>query len=270
MRFAEIIQRIGDLSMDTPKLYGWFHILFLLLMIGGTYLLCRFFRNSSTKTMKIICLIVDIVLILLEVMKQLINSCTGEGFVYDWSSFPFQFCETPMYVLIAIMLNRNKKVQDVLISYMATFAFFGGFAVMICPTTVLNSSVFANVRSLIQHSLQVMIGIYLMSWNRKNFTLKNWAFSIIPFSTFCFIAIAINFIVEKNTGAGIAMFYLSQTQESAILIVRKIKPLVPFPVYVFCYMVGFTGCSFLSFMSETGIYRLAQRRNQKLTPVTNE
>ena len=269
MNFADIFGKINSWEMPTPSLYGWFHILFLVLMVVGTFLLCHFFRNSSTKTMKIICLVCEIVLVVLEIIKQLANSCRNGVFAYDWESFPFQLCETPMYVLLVMILNKNEKVQNILITYMATYAMFAGLTVMVWPSTVLNNTVFGNVRALTQHAIQVAIGIYLMAWNRKNFTLKNFFYSGILFVIFCFIAIFINKVVESQTGAKIAMFYLSETQESAILIVRKIKPYVPFAIYVLSYIVGVSACAYLTYETEMGIYRLSLRRAKKQSSASN-
>lgn len=263
MNFADIFGKINNWEMPTPNLYCWFHILFLVLTAISAFLLCYFFRNSPTRTMKIICLVCEIILVVFEIIKQLANSCRNGVFAYDWESFPFQLCETPMYVLLVLLLNKNKKVQDVLITYMATFSMFAGLTVMVWPSTVLNNTIFGNVRALTQHGIQVAIGIYLMAWNRKNLTLKNFFYSGILFVIFCFIAIFINRVVESQTGAKIAMFYLSETQESAILIVRKIKPYVPFPVYVLTYIISVPVCAYLTYEFEMGFYRLALKRAKK-------
>lgn len=260
-----IIEKIDGWSMSPPKLYGWFHIIFLLLMVGVTIIICFCFSDSSTKTMKIICIISEVILLLLELIKQLVNSKVEGGFKYNWETFPFQFCETPMYILPFIIIIKNKKVQNMLISYMGTYALFAGLCIMVCPSTVLNSSIFANIRALVQHAIQVVVGIYLMIWNRKNFTIKNFLYASILFAVLCFVAIAINFIVENKTGAEMTMFYLSKDHESAILIVRKIKPYVPYFVYVLAYMVGFFACAFLTLLGEVGIYNFVSERTNKKT-----
>lgn len=263
MIYANIIETIEGWSMKTPHLYGWFHILFLLLTIGTTIYLCLFYRDASTRTMKIICIVCEVILVVLEIIKQFVNSYENGVFKYDWSSFPFQFCETPMYVLPVIAINKNKKVQDVLIAYMGTFAMFAGLCIMICPITVLNSSIFSNIRALVQHGIQVVIGIYLMAWNRKNYTIRNFLYSVFLFMGLCCVAITINFIVEAETGAEMSMFYLTKYHESAILFVRVIKPYVPFVVYVLAYVVGFTGCAFLSLIVENAIYKACLNKNNK-------
>lgn len=263
MDIIRFVERIDNWRMEEPQIYGWFHIFFLLLIAGITVFLCCKFRNSSTKTMKIICLICEIVLVFLELIKQLVNSFKNGFFEYKWSSFPFQFCETPMYVLPIIIFNKNKKVQNVLISFMATYAMFAGLSIMVYPETVLNTSIFGNIRTLIQHGIQVIIGIYLMSWNRKDFALKDFLYASILFGILCIFSIVFNIIVENITGAAMNMFYLSVEHKSAIFILRKIKPFVPFFVYVLLYMGGFFGCAFLTYEIEVGIYHLCQKRTKK-------
>ena len=256
MYYSNIVEVIDSWSMKTPHLYGWFHILFLLLTIGATIYLCWFHRDASTRTMKIICIVCEVILVVLEIIKQFVNSYENGVFNYDWSSFPFQFCETPMYVLPVIAINKNKKVQDALISYMGTFAMFAGLCIMVWPSTVLNSSIFSNIRALVQHGIQVVIGIYLMVWNRKNYSLKSFSHSCIIFIALCCVAITINFVVEGQTGAEMSMFYLTKYHESAILFVRVIKPYVPFVVYVLSYVIGFAACAFLCLIVENGLYQI--------------
>ena len=254
-----IINFFNDWSMNEPNVGSFFHILFLLLTIATSVLLIHFYRNCSEKTMKRIVFITWFTVLIFEIGKQFLISYQGGVWRYNWSQFPFQFCETPLYVTPILLINKNKKFQNILITYLATFAFFAGLVIMINPVTVFTSSIFFNIRTMVQHGSQVVLGLFLFSWNRKNASLKNFLYSSIIFLTVVLVAISINSTVGYVVNDEVNMFYLSSRYNSVIWFVKDIQPYVPWIIFVLSYVVGFSACALATYYVEVGVYKLATR-----------
>ena len=248
-----IIEGLKNWTMQMPPLFGIFHITFLFLTIVSSSLLIHFCRNSSVKVMKRIVFLTWITIFILEIGKQLICGIfTPE---YSWADFPFQFCETPIFILPILLFVNNKKVRSAIIAFLCTYVFFAGLALTLLPLTLLSDSVFFNVRTLTQHSAQVMIGLYLYSWNRKNFSAHSFTFGSLIFLGLTIVAVILNFTIGKNV-KGFNMFWISKENPTQLFILRKLQPNVPYVIFVLSYIFGFAFCAFSSFTVETGIYKL--------------
>ena len=64
----ESILRFLDTEMTKPTMYGWFHILSLVLTVAVTMLLCRFGKKWSPRK---VVLVTAILVSVLEIYKQL-------------------------------------------------------------------------------------------------------------------------------------------------------------------------------------------------------
>ena len=156
----EVIGKILEIlqtSMDVPTAYGWFHLMFVILTVIATVLLCVFFRDCDKKTFKRIVMISWIIMIFFEVYKQVSNSFFySDGkivFDYPWIYFPFQLCSTPFYVLPFIFLLKDGKVKDIFMSFLMSFSLFGGLAVMLYPGDVFNNMVGINIQTMFHHGI---------------------------------------------------------------------------------------------------------------------
>lgn len=251
-----IINWLEHWHMNEPKAYGFFHIFFILLDIAATVILIIFFRNSREKIMKRIVFISWIVLVIFEIGKQFLMSYHDEMLNYNWGAFPFQFCETPLYAFPILLLNKNEKVRNALISFISTYVFFAGLAIMVNPSTVMTGNIFLCIRQMIEHGVQIVIGLYLFAWNRKNASIQSFAWGSLIFVMFVITAILLNAIIDKNVEYEVNMFYLNKNYNSVIIIVKDIQPHVPWIVFVLSYVVGFFGLALATYYSEVGIYSL--------------
>ena len=111
--FADLL-RLMDLRMQTPTVFGWFHILWLVLTATAAVGLCLWHKKHGSNPQKVL-LWVSLFVILLEVYKQVNYSFSyegGIGFDYQWYAFPFQFCSTPMYVGLLAGLTKPGKLHE--------------------------------------------------------------------------------------------------------------------------------------------------------------
>ena len=135
MHFLGRLINILDTDMTEPTLYGWFHLLFVALIIVTTITLYKFLKNPQEKTVRKILLVFSLLSIFLEIYKQINFTFSYDGNVisadYQWYAFPFQFCSTPMYIGLFAGLVKNKKIHKALCNYLATFSLFGGLCVIV-------------------------------------------------------------------------------------------------------------------------------------------
>jgi len=174
MNFLEKIIASLDGTMTTPLAYGWFHLMFLAIMVVFTIVIVILFKNKNSKAIKIVVFSYAIVCLLLEVYKQLLFSYDANtgNWSYQWYAFPFQLCSTPMYVALLASLLKKGKVQDSLYSYLATFSLIAGLAVMIMPGDVFISEIGINIQTMVHHGGQVFIGIFLLATKQVKLDFK--------------------------------------------------------------------------------------------------
>ena len=252
-----IIEALKNWTMEPPTLFSGFHIFFLVLALSVTAVLIHFFKDSSEKTMKRIVLISWIVLVLFEIGKQAMFSFAPDGtWNYEWKKFPFQFCETPMYVIPFLFFIKNERIKNAILHFLSTFAFFAGFALLLLPFTMFTASVFLNIRTMVQHGIQVILGLYLFAWNRKNASLKGFLEGSYIFLIVLTIAVILNFTVGKDI-PGFNMFYVSKKEDSIIMIIKRIKPYVPWFIFLLSYILGFYFCAIASYFIEFESYRIS-------------
>ena len=257
-----IIEGLRNWTMEQPGLFGIFHITFLVLIFLSSFLLIKLFRDSSERIMKRIVFISWIVLVVFEIGKQVLLTFSIEGIHYSWGDFPLQFCETPLYVIPVMLFTKNNKVKNAIIAYMATYVFFAGFALTILPLTMYSTSVFMNIRTMIQHGLQVILGVFLFAWNRKNITNRDFVHGMLIFFGFTLVAITYNFVMGIFFD-GINMFWIAKDYPTHLSILKYIKPYVPYTIFVICYLTGFSGCALGSFIVEKWVHKLCVKHKLK-------
>ena len=250
------ILRILDTPMETPTLFGWFHILWLIITGAVTFLLCRFGKGKE----KGIILWTSVVVILLEIYKQINYSFSYENgitFDYQWYAFPFQFCSTPMYIGLLAGLTKG-KFHDALCSYLATFALFAGLCVMIYPGDVFIGTLGINIQTMICHGSMVAIGIYLLytGYAKQKTILK--AASVFAVCV-CLAAIMNEIAHISGLEETFNMFFVSPYWECTLPVYSLVHNAVPFPINLLIYMLGFTAASWIILLAAIAISRIPHR-----------
>ncbi len=238
--------RFFQTEMPEPALYGWFHLLWFGIMIGACVLVYVFRKRISPKAVANILLVMGITVIVLEIIKQLIYSFEFDAdgnLVFDFQTyaFPFQFCSTPMYLMLLAGILRKGRVYDALLSYLATFALIGGLLVMIYPGDVYISTIFINIQTMILHAGMVVIAFLLFVTRSVQFNYKTLLKAGIVFVCMLLIALTMNiiahFIVPDET---FNMFFIGPYYPCTLPILSMIYPLVPWVLFFVLYVVGFS------------------------------
>ena len=250
-------------EMEEPGVFSWFHFIALIPIITAAILIPYFFKNTSEKNYKRILLFAWITLLILEVFKQIVKSFHyGDPSYWDYSlqDFPFSLCSMIYYFLpIIIFVNKEKhpKIVDAAIGYMCLISLLAGTAVCIYTELATSRFVYINVQTFIHHGSQVVLGIFIFVWNRKNVTIKTFYRSMIAFVITAAIAIIIDVVVYPRY---INMFFISPMVITKLPIGNVVQEKAGYPVFLIGYLSLIALFTFFVYLIETSIYKLVLKK----------
>lgn len=265
----EQILRILDASMQTPTMYGWFHLLSLGLMFTAIAVLHKRCRKHSPEQVNRVVLIVSLITLLLEVYKQINFNVAYEGGVRlepQLYAFPWQFCSTPMYAGLLAGCIRKGKVHDALCAYLATYAVFAGAAVMAYPSTVFIDTIGINIQTMFCHVAAVVIGVYLYMSGHVKPEFATLFKALPVFLIAVAIAVVLNeaaFYTGLLEEHDFNMFFISRHEESELPVYSQIHKSLPYPLSVLVYVLGFTAAANVVLTIAMGISKLRRKRAEK-------
>ena len=263
--FWQRVLEILDTQMPRPASYGWFHLLFFALSIAAGVLLCVYGRKDEASVRRVV-LITAITVMVLEVYKMInfgFSYEDGISYSFPWSSFPFQFCSTPMYVGLLAGLTRG-RVHTSLCAYLATFALFAGLCVMFYPGDVFIGTVGINIQTMICHGSMLSIGIYLLGSGYVPSEHKTVLRALPVFCVAVAIAMGLN---EWAYRSGLLeehffnMFYFSPHADPHLPLYSNVQNAlgVANPLSFIIYVAGFTLAAYLVLLIAMGLRALVHR-----------
>lgn len=252
MHTVGAVLELLNAKMDTPQMYGWFHIFFFAVSVIAGIMLCRRCPKPDEAFIRKLLLLVSLVVIVLEVYKQINFSFRYDGktitFDYQWFAFPFQFCSTPMYVGLLAAVVRNRKLHESLCAYLATYGFFAGLCVMFYPSTVFIETIGINIQTMICHGSMVTIGIYLLFSGYVPRSVKTIYKALPIFAALVSMAMAMNELafrtglLETET---FNMFFISPYCAPELPVYSMVQGVISFPWCLIVYVAGFTAAGAL-------------------------
>jgi hypothetical protein len=271
MNFLGKVIEFLDTGMTEPVLYGWFHILFLVITAVATVLLCKFFKEGTEKQVRTILFVTAVVVIISEIYKQINYTFSFDGNVitadYQWYAFPWQFCSTPMYVGLAAALWKKGKIHDSLCAYLASFALFAGVGVMVYPETVFIETIGINIQTMICHGSMISIGVYLLYTGYVKAEHKTAVRAMPVFAVMVALAVIMNEIAYASgllETEDFNMFFVSPHQEPSLPVYSLIQGAVPYPWCLIIYIAGFTLAAYVMVLLAMGLKRLAAAVSKKI------
>jgi hypothetical protein len=249
--------------MARPTMYGWFHILSLLLTAAATIVLCRWGnKKDPRKTV----LAVAVTVVILEIYKQINFSFSYENgitFDYQWYAFPFQFCSTPMYVGLLAGLTKKGKIHQAACAYLATYAVFAGICVMLYPSTVFVETIGINIQTMVCHGSMIVIGIYLLHSGHVRTDYKTLRKAAVVFVACVGIACVMNEIAYRTgllATETFDMFFISPYGTPSLPVYSLVQGVVPFPWCLLIYIAAFTFAAYLILVVAAGIKALSKKK----------
>ena len=240
--FEKLIHFLGKETETPPAIFGTWHIVSLVLTLSLTAFLVAKFKDCDDRTLRLILLAAWLTILFFEIYKQLVFSFDIDSveWEYSWHAFPFQFCSTPIYLLPIIIFAKEGKFRNAIVAYMVTFSLFAGLIVMVYPGDVFTYDIGVNIQTMVHHGTQLAIGVFLVSHNRHHLNKRFFAWSMIVFSVFAAIALLMNTVAHHTMpGVEFNMFFISPFVPCTLPVLSAIYPLVPYPVYLLMYILGF-------------------------------
>lgn len=253
MQVIESILRFLDSRMETPQPYGWFHLAFLALSFLAALVLCLLWKKGVFKDVHRVVLIVAIIVGVLEIYKQINFTFDYEGGIsahYQWYAFPWQFCSTPLYIGLLAGLSRG-KLHDHLCSYLATYAFFAGTAVMLYPNTVFIPTIGICIQTMICHGSMITVAIFLYYTGHVKIKFSTLLKAMPVFMVCMAIALGLNelaVVVGITENHTFNMFFISRHFESTLPVYSLIHNAISgtatgYLISLVIYFFGFTACA---------------------------
>ena len=245
--FFAYVLKIFNAKMQEPRAFGLFHLSFFALSVLLGFFLCRAKPSPNEKFVKKVLLITSLVVIALEIYKQIVFSFTyfeGEiRFIYAWQFFPFQFCSTPMYAGLFAALTKSKKIHNALCAFLSSYSFAAGIGVMLFPQEVFTNIIGINVQTMVCHGSMVTVGIFLLCSGYVPANKKTFLRAMPIFIVLVLWAVTLNELVFKSgilNGQTFNMFFISPYFKASLPIYAEIFQWLPFPLGVMGYAFLFT------------------------------
>lgn len=209
-------------TMEKPKAYGAFHLIFTFVGVFLCILAARKLRRISERGNRIVLFGVGVFLILTEIYKQLFYYYYIGNGNYQWWIFPFQLCSVPMYLCILASLLKNRKIQNGMFCFMTTYNLLGGIMAFIEPSGIIHEYWTLTLHAFIWHMLLIFVGAYLLASGRFAKTKKEFRSATVVFLVLAAVAFSINLIFWKVSNGDINMFFVGP-KNSSLLVFKQIS-----------------------------------------------
>lgn len=201
-------------TMDTPPLFGAFHICMALFMICFAVLLAKLASRLDYDTRIKLLTITGWLLLASEIFKQVFVYQVVSGGVYDYWYIPFQLCSVPMYLCILLPLLKG-RARGTALTFMAGYTFVSAAATFIYPEDILRPYIVLALHGFDWHGVLLFISLTIGFTGMADLSFRGWLRSTYLFLSLCVIATLINVASEISSAASghihgySNMFYIS-------------------------------------------------------------
>lgn len=253
-------------TMEKPKAYGAFHLIFTFVGLAVCILLAYALRKTGKRGNRIVLTSVGVFLLLTELYKQLFYYYhIGEG-SYQWWIFPFQLCSVPMYLCLIAPWLKEGKVQAAMYHFMTTFNLLGGIMAFAEPSGIIHGYWTLTLHAFVWHMILIFVGLYLIASGRGAKTMKDYLSSVVLFLVLAVIAFAINLLFWDVSGGTIKMFYVGPAI-SPLAVFKDIAINCGWYVNTPIYLVAVSLGAFLLFLPAY-LYERRKQKKAALAPVS--
>ncbi len=249
----EILQKILeflDIQINTPSMYGLFHVAFLVLSVVAGIVLCVLWNKGIIKNIRMVLLVTSISLIILEMYRQISLSIGLDGgitFEFHWDKFPWQLYSVPMYVGLIAGLTKG-RAHDYLCSHIATFGLMSAVFSMLYPVDLFSTALGLNIQIMILLGAVIAISILLYYTHYVDISFKSLFRGLPVFAVSISTALILNelahlFGLTKNYP--VSMFGISAHVPSTTPVYGGIHNWLMGKgsnFYILCLFIFFIGC----------------------------
>lgn len=259
------VLQLLDTKMPRPMPYGIFHIAWVLAALLAVFLLRK--KTGEQLTERVFA-VFGWTSLVLEALKQFswsfsYNAQGALVFDYQWYAAPFQLCTTPAFVAALYPFFKSVRVRDALRGYLAYFTVLGSIAVALMPGSIFTDEVLINVHTSFLHMGGLFISLWLPVSGRVKAKRDFWG-GYKVFLFFAGMAFVLNIAVYHLFDLGVSgetfdMFYISPYYISAVPVFSTLDSLLPYPIFLFLYLLAFLIGGILMASIVAGVQRLRQK-----------
>ena len=245
-----------------PKLFGWFHILGILMAIAFGYagvLLGRRYKAAECgKKVKRLLWGIEILFIVLETVKEIYYAVVSGG--YRWDLFPMQICSVIFFALPVALLLKDGTAKDSVLGFIGFCCLAGGAFYMCNPTAAFGApTVLLSLHSFFWHWLMILTGTFvIVSYDllkKKTWRLLGGAYAV--WFVFAVIAaVADNIAHFTAPELGIDYYHIGYVK----VVYPIINLLFPYPEpyipFFLCFLVYFALGTIMVYYAAKGICQL--------------
>lgn len=240
-------------TISLPMPFGALHLAFLAGILLSCVACLAVGKRVKRKHVNLVLFITASVLIFMETVKQLYYAYNPakNTWQYAWGEFPFQFCSTPMYIMMLAALCRKGKLYDACTAFIATYGLFAGILVVILvPSSVLVPDLFLSVHTLTYHSVMIIIPAFLYGTNTVKPQFNTLQKALPIFLCLVGMAMFMNALYARygNPNHQFNMFFISPKGNTPIGFVNNIIPKMSAFTIALCYTVIFTIAALLTLL----------------------
>ncbi len=267
-----ILESILDATprlVERPEPFGAFHLVSVavILLAAVVMVILRRRLPHGEKHLRCVLMIFGLGLLALEIGKQILYSYDPvDGWGYDWSRFPFQFCSMPIYVALVAMCQKNTRCRRTLLAFLATYSPVGGAAVLLWPRSdVFHEILFLDVHTMLWHGAMLLFALYLWLVGAVTPTWKTAVRAFAVFLPLNFLALGLNEAAYAwNFAAGYEfnMFYIGRLGDCGIPVLSFIQDTCPYPVFFSAYVLVLGLGGLLVTLGAMAIVGIARRQRE--------
>ncbi|RGC52358.1 YwaF family protein [Absiella sp. AM29-15] len=217
--------------MNEPEPWGIFHILMLLVGVPVTIFLGWKTRHISQAMHQRLLFILGMILILLELYKQLFSYAIVNHHTYDWWIFPFQLCSLPMYLCVLLPFLK-KHSTSIIETFLMDFTILGASMALLFPDDMMHSYITLTAHAFLWHFILLFIGFHI-AWYRKTFAKYHLVILLFIFTA----VLATCFNMIFHIYGDIDMFYISPYMPFSQPVFDMLEPIIGRIPTILIYLV---------------------------------
>ena len=224
-----------------PSIFGSFHLTMLGLFIALVVLLLLLRHKIDGKHLDSIVFVCGLVLLVMEVYKQLYWwAILGNGH-YNFGILPLQFCSYALYLFLLIPLLPEGRVKDALYAFCALYQTMGGCIVMAYP--MLYTQVALSYHTMIWHTLMIGVGVLILC---KRSYGKRFLREMLPTAAVFLLTMAVatagNLWLTPYAALSpqpLNLFYMSPYQTNSYILISDVRNAFGWFPSLLCYAMLF-------------------------------
>ena len=257
-----------DGQMKEPTLFGWYHLLCLVIVVALCAIVIHKRKLFTPQRVRLALGIAAGLLLSLEVYKQFNFSYNADkdSWGYQWYAFPFQFCSTPMYVMLVAAILKDGKIQHSLYAFLASYGFFAGAAVMFYPADVFIETIGINVQTMVHHGMMVVVGVFMYATGAVKSSHRTILHALPTFGALVTLALTANILYGQfgDPDQTFNMFFISPYYDCTLPVLSAIGEKVPYPVFLACYVFGFTAAGYIVSLLPMAVIKMNAKVQNKI------